>query len=190
MKTLYACTALLLSLATTNLHADTFAVSLKTGGATDLLVETPIAGGYQFTYENVSLGASIGIPPVVSASDSTFLATYVVSNGIGALNVTDVCAKVTVDTPLAPCQQFAFSFTDLALPIGTVISADLGTSVLATANVASFAIAGGSVALGGGEVDFSAPPPAATPEPSSLALVGTGLVGVSQLVRRRYLSAR
>lgn len=190
MKTIYVLLAMAIFFGTTNTYADTFDVSLTTAGSTDILVQTPILNGFQFAYENLTIGATIGLPPTASVSDSTFLATYVVTAGVGVLNVTDVCAKVDVLTPLAPCQAFAFSFTNLSLLDASVVSADIGTNVLVNANVANFDLAGASIALGGGEVDFTnpTPPTSPVPEPSSIALVGTGLMGTTEMVRRRLRS--
>ena len=189
MKTLIVLAALAFLPGTACL-ADPFTVSLTTGAVTDTLVTTPILNGFQFTYQNLTTGLSLGIPPTLTASDSTFLATYVLTGGIGVLNVTDVCAKVDVNTPLAPCQQFAFSFTNLTLGNATVISTILNTNISASGNVASFFIPGGSVsvaadvALGGGQVDFT-PPMNPVPEPGTLGLVATGLLGAATQIRKR-----
>ncbi|MEO7028504.1 MAG: PEP-CTERM sorting domain-containing protein [Acidobacteriaceae bacterium] len=185
MKTIFVIPALVLLFGASTLRADTITATLTTGAMTDILVTTPILNGFQFSYENVTTVIGLGIPPTVSASDSTFLATYVVTGGVGVLNVTDLCAKVDIFTPLAPCQNFAFSFTSLDLGKATVVSVLADTNILVTVGTANFNIAGTSVALGGGTVDFT-PGPSPIPEPSSLALVATGLFGAAGLIRKRF----
>ena len=205
MKKLLALLALaVLSLSTTNLHADSIIATLNTGAATDVLVQTPILNGYQFTYSNLtsvtvfpglpgipSLGIP-GTPPLDNTRLTTFTATYVDALGTaGVLNVTDVCVDVTLLGPPVPCQNLAFSFTNLTLGNSSLVAA-LGANVFLNGNVANIDLGGGSVALGGATVDFSGPPsngnpnPSPVPEPSTLSLMATGLVGAAGAVRRKF----
>ncbi|CAN5619480.1 hypothetical protein BH10ACI4_BH10ACI4_02550 [soil metagenome] len=178
--------AAVLSINATNLKADTFDLSLTTGATTDLLIKTPILGGFQYTYEN--LGVAV-LPngafnlPKVNLIDNTFLATYVVTNGIGLLNITDVCANITVLGDAAPCQQFAFTFTNLSLGSISLLSVGGAATAYVDANVAHFDLAGASI--GGGSASFQVNPPSAVPEPATLSMMATGLLGAAGAVRRK-----
>jgi hypothetical protein len=57
-----------------------------------------------------------------------------------------------------------------------------------TASALAFAVATDLYRTGGVLYEFAAPDVAATPEPATLLLIGTGLAGV--LMRRRQLRAR
>lgn len=173
-------------------HADSFIATLNTGLVTDALVETPIAGGDQFTFTDETINA-LGLNGVVlNSSTSVFTATYVDLLGtVGVLNVNDVCVDVAILGPATPCQAFAFSFTDLTLGDASLVAAvDAVASV--NANVASLDIAGGSVAGGSGSFNFTPPPsgsPAVTPEPNSLCLMATGMLAAAGAVRRKFAAA-
>ena len=169
-------------------HADVISATLSTGVLADALVETPILNGDQFVYTHTTLGL-LTDGDLLNSSTSVFTATYVDALGtLGVLNVTDVCTDVTILGPAVPCQAFAFSFTDVTLPIATVI-ANIDASVNLNVGVAGLDIAGVSVGTASGQVDFTGPPTpptSATPEPSSLCLMATGLLTAAGAVRRRY----
>lgn len=186
MKALSAFLALVaLASATSAMHADSFTATLNTGLAANTLVVTPIANGEQFTYLNTTLGL-LNNGNLLNSSTSLFTATYVDALGtLGVLNVTDVCAHVTVIGPAVPCQQFTFSFTDLTLGNASVIAA-LGANIMASGNVANVNF-DGSVALGSGTVNFSGPPSTnPVPEPGSLSLMATGLLGAAGVLRTKF----
>ena len=186
-KLIAALAATVLSLSTANLKADTFSVALNTGATSDLLVKTPIAGGFQYTYENLTTAilpnGPLGLPQL-NVVDNTFLATYVVTGGIGLLNVTGICVDATVLGAAVPCQAFAFTFTDLALDKISLLSVGGVASAFVNANVAHFDIAGASI--GGGSASFQVNPPSAVPEPGTLSLMATGLIGAAGAVRRKF----
>ncbi len=181
--------ATVLSLTTANLKADTFGVALNTGATSDLLIKTPILGGFQYTYEN--LGIAI-LPdgafdlPQINVTDNTFLATYVVTNGIGLLNVTDVCANIALLGAAANCQAFAFTFTDLALDKISLLSVSGLASAYVNANVAHFDIAGASIGGGSASFQVNPPSPSAVPEPGTLSMMATGLLGAAGAIRRKF----
>ena len=176
--------------------ADVINATLKTGLSTDALIPTAIANGEQFTYTNTTVGL-LSLAGVLRSTTSVFTATFVdVLGTLGVLNITDVCTDVTViGTPMA-CQDFAFSFTDVTLPVATVV-----VPFAASVNVTVPSIAGedlgvdlASVSVGAtsGEIDFTGPPTppsSVTPEPSSLCLMATGLLTAAGAVRRRFTAA-
>jgi hypothetical protein len=196
MKALLAGLAVaILSLSTTNLKADSIVATLDVGlglGA-QTLTATPILNGYQYTYLNTtSVLAFPGIPGFIPALNSTsttlFSATYLdIAGAAGILNVTDLCAQISIAGKVVPCQALTFSFTNMTFGNTTVLSQLLGTNIAANANVASFALGGGNLALSGGTVAFTNPP-SAVPEPSTLCMMATGLLGAAGAARRRFLA--
>jgi hypothetical protein len=171
--------------------ADVISATLMTGLSTDGLVQSSILNGEQFTYTHTTLGLLSG-GVVLSSSTSVFTATYVdVLGTLGVLNITDVCTNLTLIGKPTPCQDFAFSFTDVTLPIANVI-VPFAASVNLTVGIADVDLAGVSVGATSGEIDFTGPPTpptSATPEPSSLCLMATGLLTAAGAVRRRFTAA-
>jgi hypothetical protein len=176
----------LLSFTTRSLQADSISASLDAGGTSVLLIETPILNGDQFTYTNTNVMLG-GDPLQLNASNTDFLATYTDVLGVGLLNVTDVCAQVALNSASVPCENLAFSFTDLTLGNASVI-ADLGASVFASGNVADVNFAA-SIAGGDASVGFGQPPTLSpVPEPGTLSLMLTGLITAAGVFRIKLLA--
>jgi hypothetical protein len=192
MKSLFLFLALvILTFATIDLHADT--VSLTVDGTA--VVGTPIANGYSFVYTNETLGI-LTDHNLLNSSTSVVTATYVdVLGTLGVFNFTDICTKITVLGPIVPCQDLAISFTDVTLgdaSIALAIAANINVGVgvgnisIAGANlVPQSELLGISVAGASGEIDFHDPPPA-VPEPGTLSLMATGLLGAAGAIRRKF----
>jgi hypothetical protein len=191
MKSLSAFLALvLLALLSIDLHADT--VSLTVDGTA--VVGTPILNGYSFIYTNETLGLFDNA--LLQSSTSVVTATYVdVLGTLGVFNFTDICTKVTILGPIVPCQDLAISFTDVTLGDASIVAAlaaninvgvGVGNISIAGANLApNFGLLGLSVAGASGEIDFHDPPPA-VPEPGTLSLMATGLLGAAGAIRRKF----
>jgi hypothetical protein len=158
------------------------------------VVGTPILNGFSFVYANTTLGVLDNA--LLQSSTSVVTATYVdVLGTLGVFNFTDICTKVTVVGPIIPCQDLAISFTDVTLGDASIVAAlaaninvgvGVGNISIAGANLApNFGLLGVSVAGASGEIDFQNPPPA-VPEPGTLSLMATGLLGAAGVVRRKF----
>jgi len=196
MKSLAAFLALVTLILVPSLHADT--VDLTLNGVT--VVGTPIANGYNFTYANETLGV-LADGNLLNSSTSVFTATYVDALGtLGVFNFTDLCTSVTVIGPPVSCQNLALSFTDATLGDAS-IAADIGASIGVGVGVGTIDVGGANlvpqsdilgVSIGGGsgEIDFSTPPSnSPVPEPGTLSLMATGLLGAAGAIRRRFVKA-
>lgn len=181
---------------TPNLLADPV-LTVNVGAGNGVLVETPILGGFQWTYLDNQTTLYNLIPPVATTDSNLFTATFTDIAGVALLNVTDVCANIGVLHAADPCSlSFAFTDTDLGVPVLLsnvnllgLLSADVNADVL-NIEVGGASIGGGSAQFGfGPPSNNGGNPPSATPEPGSLSLLGTGLLGVAGVVRRKFYSA-
>lgn len=164
-----------------SLRADTIFATITAGGQTDTLIGTPVLDGEVFTYTHLNTD-------ILSTSLETFVATYTDVDGLaGVLDVTEVCATVNVlFNHAAPCQNFAFSFTNATLgdvSLGTFVG--LGADVSGDIAHINF---DGSIGAGSGSFNFSNPAPP-VPEPGTLSLMATGLVGAAGALRRKFVKA-
>ena len=170
-----------------NIYADPV-LTVNAGVAGGVLVETPIVGGFQWVYTDTNATVYSLIPPSSTIDNNVFTATFTDIGGVALLNVTDICANVGVLHAATPCSlEFAFSDTNLGVPF---LLSDVNLLGLLSANVNAdvldIDVGGASIGGGSAEFGFGAPPPAATPEPGTLSLLGSGLLGVAGVVRRRF----
>ncbi|GAC1415019.1 MAG: hypothetical protein NVSMB62_01870 [Acidobacteriaceae bacterium] len=190
-----------LTLLTSTLRADT--LSLKTGTTVDVLTVADVTymgvAAKQYSYTNETIGTLGALGAVLSSSTSTFVATYAaLTPTASVLNVTDACVTVYLLGSGPGCQSFAFSLTNATLGDGEVGLATASLLVNASATeglgFAGLTINGVDVqgvnvegiSIGGASGTFNfGPPPAATPEPSSLCLMATGLATAAGAIRRR-----
>lgn len=153
--------------------------SLTVGGTAVTLVATPIANGTQYTFDK--LYTTFLGDDLLGASNQFFTATLTNVAGVGVLNVTDVCAAAFVGVLPISCANTAFTYTAASNDQMTLLEALGLASVNLSGNVANVNF-GGSIGGGTAEITIA---PAPTPEPESLTLLGTGVIGVAGIVRRR-----
>lgn len=183
-----------------NLYADPV-LTVNAGVTGGALVETPILGGYTWVYTDTVADLGLPVPPLGLPLGSTldnnvFTATFTDIAGVSLLNVNDVCVNVGVLVAANPCSlAFSFTDTDLGAPI-LLSNVNLLGLLSADINADAIGIEVGGASIGGGQAQFGfGPPPAgggmpappsATPEPGSLSLLGTGLLGLAGAVRRKF----
>lgn len=208
------CSALLalsaLAFSSTALHADAisdgFSFDLTAGSSSIplLVITTPILNGTQYAFTTID--TSIGGGSLLSNTTNVFTATYInTAVGVGVFQFTDLCTQVTLLGSAAPaCRAFALSYTNIALPGASLVTA-LGASVDIAASLATFGtdlipdnpqfpIIGVEIGLGNGQIDFTNPGnpgnPGPIPEPGTLGLMATGLMGAAGMIRRRIVTSR
>lgn len=182
--------ALAVSLFTTvNLHADDINLALTTGTNVDVLNQ--VSAG-EWTYTDTYLSLLDG--GLLSLVTNTVTITYADVTGLlGVLNVNDVCTSTQVLATPAPCQQFALSYTNLTLPdlsvaaaVGIDVDLGIGAALDFGSNTLNLDLLNLSVAGGNATINATSP----VPEPATLSLLATGLVGAAGAMRRRFAASR
>ena len=164
------------SFATANLHADTL-----NGVSVSLVADA--------TSKTVAL---IDLPSSFFFSDGTSLITAAVVQTplADVVSVTDVCLSIDK----AFCKHYTFSITDAnfgGIALGADVSAYAATMTSIVGPLATVDL-NGSLALGTDVLVFSgpnaAPPTSPVPEPGTLSLMATGLMGAAGALRRRFIA--
>jgi len=174
-----------LALVPSTLHADSISATIGTDYNSQII--TPILKGDAEVFNFTSLNTNI-----FATSLETFTATYTdVTGSLGVLNVTESCVAVSTFFGYAsPCKSLAFSFTDATLGDITVGSF-FGLGASAKGDVAGINF-DGSIGTGSASFDFSNPGSASNspvPEPGTLSLMATGLLGAAGALRRKFATA-
>ncbi|HZQ42058.1 MAG TPA: PEP-CTERM sorting domain-containing protein [Acidobacteriaceae bacterium] len=181
-----------------NMYADpTLTLNAQAGVGT--FTETVAANVYTWTYvDDATNGGFLpGILPIpwATTDNNVFTAIFTyVPLGVSVLNVTDICANAALNAPVTPC-NLDFSFSDTAVGAG-YMDASNTPALLGTLDIGLGAdvdlkvldgITSAGLDIGGGQAQIDFPPPAAaTPEPSTLGLMGTSLLGIAGVVRRKF----
>jgi hypothetical protein len=187
------------------MHADP-TLTLNTQAGVGVLTELPVVGNvYSWTYvdDATNVGFYPGILPIPwsTTDNNVFSATFVYNPlGISVLNVTDVCANAALLAPVTPC-SLDFSFSDTAVGVGYLdpsntvallgnLDIALGANIDISALDGSLQILGLDIGGGQAQIDFPPPPSSSpTPEPGTLSLMGTSLLGLAGVVRRKFRAA-
>jgi hypothetical protein len=175
----------LLGMVAPNMYADPV-LTLNSSAVAGTFVETPIAGGDTWVYTDTSAGGSF-VPPYAYADNNVFTATFTDIAGVALLNINDLCANAAIGIPANSC-ALGFTFTDASLGTPFLKSNADALGILGItidADVVGIN-AGASVGGGSAQIGFAAPSP--TPEPNTLTLLGTGLLGMAGVMRKKLFA--
>lgn len=168
-------------------------LNITINGAAVAGVYNPVLQEYVFTDTIVGLGVLNN--SLLSESISTITATYTDVTGVlGNLAVVDVCESITVlGSTASPCSDVAIVGTETG--VGP-LNADIGTLTLIGANISllpdptdSNAVVTAVIGSASGNIGFGNPnPPSPVPEPGSLSLMATGLLGAAGALRKKFVA--
>jgi PEP-CTERM motif len=183
-KLLVLFAAFTIAISTTNAHADTLNATLDVGAGAGAVVFVPVGGVESFTYTNTFTDLSLGSKTFLDVFNVDLNATFADVAGIDVLSITDVCINVSLLNAPAGCPNLAFTFADLGVGPANLLSAFGGVNAFVNAGVANFDIGGASIGGGGAVFNFPGTP-SPVPEPGTLSMMATGLLGAAGAVRRK-----
>ncbi len=189
MKRLFAVAALVFAyFSATSLRADLLGTHVSgsltfSGGSVNyfdpLRGFVPTGYGNSVSPTNVTVGSDIefGFKDFNNRDSANFTAT--------GLAVRDVCLA---DLHCSGSVPFQMRFTDLTFSSAALLTNDLGVTFDFRGNTLTINYLPSPVRDDNAVAIFSLETAAATPEPGTIALVGTGIVGATGAIRRRYLA--
>ena len=189
-KLLVLFAAFTIALSTAESKADTLTATLDVGAGAGVAVFVPLAGVETFTYTNTFTDLSLGSKTFLDVFNVDFNATFAKIGGIDVLSITDVCINVSLLNAPTGCPALAFTFADISAGPANLLTAFGGVSAFVNAGVANFDIGGASIGGGGAVFNFPCDPgttgnPSPVPEPGTLSMMATGLLGAAGAVRRK-----
>lgn len=199
MKLLLALFALVsFGIVVPNMYADDLTLNLAAigGAAVDL---GPVSDGTGVvTYDLAAVPLFQG-NTLVGVYNLNFTATWIdaqanlpvgatwPAGAVDALVVTESCAALAVTIPPSftdPCTGLSFAYTNLNAGNIVGVTGDVNIGADVNAQILS-ADVGLGIGAGTETIGFGNPP-SATPEPGTLSLMGTGLLGIAGVLRRRF----
>ncbi len=168
-----------------------------------LLASVVLSAASTLAAHATTISPGIDLNLVNGTTNYTFLqttpGTFVAADGLNSVTavyvhtplsdtfaVTEVCLNVG---PLVPCKGYTFTIADTnaaAVSVGLGLSAAALADTTLSTNLATLRV-DGSLGAGLETVAFALPASASpVPEPGTLGLMATGLIGAAGAVRRRF----
>ena len=142
-----------------------------------------VSGTTSYTFLQTTPGTFVATDGLNSVT-----AVYLHTGLADTFAVTEVCATVG----LTPCKGYTFTIADTnaaAVSVGLGLTAAAMADTTLTTNLATLKV-DGSLGAAVETVSFALPAggvsPSAVPEPGTLSLFATGLIGAAGAVRRRF----
>ena len=171
-----------------------------------LLASAVLSAASTVAAHATTIEPGISLNLISGTSNYTFLqtvpGTFLASDGLNSVTavylhtpltdtfaVTEVCLNVAI---VLPCKGYNFSIADTnasAVSVGLGLSAAALADTTLSTNLATLKV-DGSLGAAVETVTFALPAqnvaPSAVPEPGTLSLMATGLIGAAGAVRRRF----